>query len=73
MATEKKPAAKKAAAQPAKEYLHVVMAMHPLHQKPVPVATYEDEAAAWQAAATGNSNPKTQHLGYHVKKVAKGG
>jgi hypothetical protein len=59
-------------AEPAKEYLHVVMAMHPLHQKPVPVATYEDEEAAWKAAAAGNADPKTAMMGYHVKKIAKG-
>lgn len=48
------------------------MAMHPLHQKPVPVATYEDEEAAWKAAAAGNADPKTAMMGYHVKKIAKG-
>lgn len=48
------------------------MAMHPLHQKPVPIQTFEDEEAAWKAAAAGNADPKTQHLAYHVKKIAKG-
>lgn len=66
-------AAKPAAKAPAKEYLHVLMAHHPLHGKAVPVQTYEDEEAAWKAAAAGNADPKTQHLGYHVKKVVKGG
>jgi hypothetical protein len=66
-----KPAAK--AAAPKKEYLHILMAMHPLHGKPVPIQTYDDEHAAWKAAAAGNADPKKQHLGYHVKKVAKGG
>lgn len=65
---EKKPAAK----APAKEYLHVVMAMHPVHGKAVPVNTYDSEEEAWKVAAAGNADPKRQHLGYHVKKVVKG-
>jgi hypothetical protein len=71
MASPSKPAAKKPA--PKKDYLHVLMAVHPLHGKPVPVKTYEDEEAAWKAAAAGNADPKKQHLAYHVKKVAKDG
>lgn len=67
------PSAKKPAAAPAKEYLYVVMAMHPQHGKPVPVNTYATEEDAYQAAAKGNADPQKQHLGYHVKKVAKGG
>lgn len=67
------PAPRKPAKAPKKEYLHVLMAMHPLHGKAVPVQTYDDEEAAWKAAASGNADPKKQHLGYHVKKVVKGG
>jgi hypothetical protein len=57
---------------PKKEYLHVLMAVHPLHGKAVPVKTYEDEEAAWKAAAAGNADPKTAKLGYHVKRIEKG-
>lgn len=69
MAVAKKPTA----AQPAKEYLYVVMATHPVHGTKVPVNTYETEEEAYKAAAVGNADPRLQHLGYHVKKVVKGG
>lgn len=54
-----------------REYLHVVMAHHPTHGKAVPIATFDNEEEAWRAAANGNK--EKSHLGYHVKRVPKGG
>lgn len=66
-------AEKSPAAKPAKEYLYVVMAHHPMHGKAVPVNTYDTEEEAYRVAAQANADPKKQHHGYHIKKVAKGG
>jgi hypothetical protein len=62
------PAAKKPA--PAKEYSYAVMAVHPLHGKPMPVAVHPTEVAATEDAVA--RNKKASHLAHHVKKVAKG-
>jgi hypothetical protein len=60
---------RKAKEAPKKEYLHVLMAVHPLHGKAIPVATYDNEEAAWKAAAARNKT--ASHLAHHVKKVEK--
>jgi hypothetical protein len=60
-----------AAKKPApKEYSYAVMAMHPVHGKPMPVATHPTEEAATNDAVA--RNKKASHLAHHVKKVAKG-
>ena len=64
-------AAEKKPAQPAKEYVHVVMAHHPVHGTKIPISTHATEEEAYAAAAKGNE--KYSQLGYHVKKVVKGG
>lgn len=58
-------------AKPVKEYLHVVMAVHPVHKTKIPIATHDNEEAAWQMAA--ERNKTHSHLAHHVKKVPKGG
>lgn len=63
------PAAKKPAAAPAKEYVHVVMAHHPVHGTKIPVSTHATEEEAYAEAA--KRNEKYSQLGYHVKKVVK--
>lgn len=65
MASQRKPAK-----APEKSYVHVLMAVHPVHGKPVPMETYEDEEAAWKAAAANNkANGK---MAWHVKKIERG-
>jgi hypothetical protein len=59
-----------AKAKPKREYLHVLMAVHPLHGKPIPLDTFTSEEAAYQAAAIRNKTHS--HLAHHVKRVAKG-
>ena len=63
------PSKKPAQTAPKQEYLHVLMALHPVHGKAIPMKTYEDEEEAWKAAAKNN---QTQgHLGWHVKKIPR--
>lgn len=64
-ATPKKPAKQE------KEFLHVVMAVHPVHKTKIPIKTFEREDEAWQHAA--ERNQSHSHLAHHVKKVPKGG
>ena len=61
--------AKPAPKKPAKEYLHVVMAVHPVHGTKIPIKTFEKEDEAWSHAA--ERNKTHSHLAHHVKKVAK--
>jgi hypothetical protein len=56
---------------PAKEYSYAVLAVHPTHKKPMPVAVHPTEEAATKDAIA--RNQKASHLAHHVKKVAKGG
>lgn len=69
MPAARKPAA--AAKQPAKEHLHVVMAVHPVHGTKIPIATFDDEESAWKHAT--KRNETHSHLAHHVKRVPKGG
>lgn len=63
--------ANKPAAKPAQEYNYAVMAMHPVHGKPMPVAMFDTEDKATKDAIARNKT--ASHLAHHVKKVAKGG
>ena len=45
---------KPAKAPEEKEHLYILMGVHPLHGKAVPFETYENEEAAWKAAAANN-------------------
>ena len=62
-------AEKKPAKEPAKEFLHVVMAVHPVHKTKIPIKTFEKEDEAWNHAA--DRNKTHSHLAHHVKKVPK--
>ena len=66
MAANNEPAKK-----PAKEYLHVVMAHHPVHGTKIPISTHDTEEEAYAVAA--KRNEKYSQLAHHVKKVPKSG
>lgn len=53
------------------EYAYVVMAHHPIHGKPMPLATFNSEEAATKDAI--ERNKKNSHLAHHVKKIRKNG
>jgi len=60
---------KPAKAPEEKEHLYILMGVHPLHGKAVPFETYENEEAAWKAAAA--NNKANSKMAWHVKKIEK--
>jgi hypothetical protein len=53
-----------------REYVYALMAVHPVHGKPIPLDTFATEDAAYKAAAARNKTHS--HLAHHVKRVPKG-